>query len=335
MTTSIEPLIRQYVNLSSNSSVKGWWSCVCMLCNDHSKRGGFNFEGLTTSYHCFNCGHATTHDPMVYSGFSENMIKVLTNFGIPKDQYKEIILNNVINQHHNNFKITKKEIEDPDVKIIEIQLPPHFIELDKSNGVWSDVATEYLINHRSVDPKSHPFYILNPIKQQYEIEREWRGRLIIPYYRNNKVVWYQGRDLRPISKLRYLNAQTTSECILSNYESLFTITDDPLFICEGFFDSHCINGIAIFGNTFKKGQMKLLNKSNRRKIYIPDNTKDGRKAALMALEQDWEISMPDIGGCKDINNAVHKYGLMYVLASLHKNIKKGYAGEIAIMTLGV
>lgn len=330
---SLEPLIRQFVDLSSTPSSKGWWTCKCAVCSDYKKRGGFNFDGQTTSYHCFNCGHTATHDPISYSSYTDDMVTVLTNFGIPEDSYKPINLNSLKSKYKNGSKKEEKHVVDPDTKIIPVEFPNYFKPLNECNDTWSEVATEYLENYRCVDPSSYPFYLLDPQPKTKEIERKWRGRIIIPFFRNNNIVYYQGRDLRPDSKMRYNNAETTSECILSNYDILFQDYDKPLYICEGFFDAHMVNGVATFGNVLKAGQIKILNKTRREKVYVPDRTRDGQRGALQALEQGWKVSVPDIGSAKDINRAVRKYGLLYVMTTLKKNIKSGYAGEIAVRTL--
>ena len=317
---SLEHLIRQYVMLPVHSSSGGWYSCKCAICNDYKKRGGFKFEDNITSYNCFNCGHTAIHDPITYNGFSKQMIEVLTSFNVPEDQYKQLNLSVVVNKGINGEISHIKTVVDPDTKLVPIELPSFFIPLMQSDDTWSTIAKEYLQFDRDIDPSSYPFYILHPTKKLPVIERNWRGRLIIPYYRNNSVVFYQGRDLRDFSKMRYNNAESASQCILSDYDILFKDLDKPLYVCEGFFDAISIKAVAIFGNRFKPGQIKILNSTKRNKVYIPDRTKDGQTAALQAIDEGWGISIPDFGDCKDVSAAVHKYGLLYCLKTIQDNI---------------
>jgi hypothetical protein len=318
---SLESLIRQYVQLPVHSTTGGWYTCKCAVCNDYKKRGGFKFEGNLTSYNCFNCGHTAVHDPLSYNGFSKDMIAVLDAFNIPDDQYKQITLANVVENHKNGVIHTKKPVViDPDTKLMPIEFPSFFMPLQQATDTWSIIAKEYLQYDRDFDPAKYPFFILHPSKKLPVIERTWRGRLIIPYYRNDAVVFYQGRDLRDSTKMRYINAESASQCILSDYDIIFKDIDKPLYICEGFFDAISIKGVAIFGNRFKPGQIKILNSTKRKKVYIPDRTKDGQKAALQALEQGWSISIPDFGDCKDVSAAIHKYGLLYSLKTIQDNI---------------
>jgi hypothetical protein len=74
-------------------------------------------------------------------------------------------------------------------------------------------------------------------------------------------------------------------------------------------------------------QIEWLQKSPRRKIVIPDRTPDGIIMANQAIELNWGVSCPDIGTCKDINEAVIKYGSLYVLASVRDSIYTGFEAK--------
>lgn len=329
---SLENLIHKHVMLSNRPSSKGWWTVKCAVCNDYKKRGAFKFENDSTTYHCFNCAHKAKHDPHQYPSISENMQRVLDDFNVPDDEYKQISFNGY--KLLGGSKGTIKKIEsDPDTKLVEIKLPEQFIPLEHATDKWSIIAEDYIEYHRGLKAASYPYYILDEQKYDKWFERKWRGRLIIPYYRDNKVVWYQGRDLREDSNMRYLNAETESECILSSYEPLFEHTDKPLYIVEGFFDAMSIGGIAIFGNTLKAGQIKLLQKSKRRKVYVPDFKGDGHLGAQQAANLGWEISVPDVGSAKDMNEAVKKYGKLYTMKSLQEHTLSGDAAMIRVNLL--
>lgn len=330
---SLEPIIRQYVTLSTQASSKGWYSCICPVCKDYKKRAAFRFDGPITSYNCFNCNHAATHDPTTYKTISNNMIEVMDCFLIPDNEYNQLIFN-ACSYQRDRIRHKPKVVVDPDTSLHEIHFPDYFVPLKKiKNDKWANIAREYL-TERMVDPNEYDFHILSCDSHDPAIEKKWRARLIIPYYRSKKVVWYQGRDLKLNSKMRYISADSPSECILSDHAQLFKRTTAPLFITEGFFDSFMVNGVAIFGNTFKKGQVKLLQSSSRRKVYVPDNSKDAKLAAIQALANGWEVSIPDVGSCKDLNSAVKRYGKLYVMKTLYDNIISGTAAQVRINTIG-
>lgn len=333
MEISLESCIRQYCNIKGSANSKGWHTCKCKVCNDYKVRAAFNFSGYATTYHCFNCAFVAKHDPSEYASISENMQTVLDAFNVPSDVYKQITLNILeFNLNNGTVKKTKTSI-DPDTELVECELLSCFKPLQKATDTWSTIAKEYLQYDRNIDPESYPFYIMKEKKYDKELENKWRGRLIIPYYRENKVIWYQGRDLRPTSKLRYLNAESESECILSNFDSINQHVNTPIMVCEGFFDAHCIDGVAIFGNVLKKGQLKVLNRTNRQKIYIPDRVGKGYLAANQAIDNGWSVSIPDIGSCKDINQAIVKYGKLYVMKSIRDSILTGDGARIAVSML--
>jgi hypothetical protein len=100
-----------------------------------------------------------------------------------------------------------------------------------------------------------------------------------------------------------------------------------LYIVEGIFDAMSIDGVAIIGNEITDAQIEWLNRSRRKKVYIPDRFGDGRRVALDCLEHGWSISTPDIGSCKDMNEAVKKYGKMYVMKSIAENTADGLVAE--------
>jgi hypothetical protein len=331
---SLQPLIRQYVKLKNAASGKGWYTCKCKVCDDYKVRAGFAFKGNETTYHCFNCNHVAKHNPDEHLSISDNMQSVLDSFGVPDDEYKALVLEILRNNYTRAAPSKKAAVKsDPDTKLVEIEFPKYFVPLSTATDTWAIIAKEYLQYDRGIDPEIYPFHILDNRLYDRSVEYHWRGRLITPYYRNSSVIWYQGRDLRPGSKFRYLNADTMSECILSDYEILNKDFDRNLYICEGFFDSICIGGTAIFGNTFKVGQMKLLSKSPRPKVFIPDRYGNGHIAANQAIAAGWAVSFPDVGTCKDVNEAIVKYGKLYVMKSIEDNVLYGSAAQIAVNTL--
>jgi DNA primase len=164
-------------------------------------------------------------------------------------------------------------------------------------------------------------------------EKRWHGRLIIPFYRDNKLIFYQGRSLTGKGG-RYINSTVSSDAvILYNYNELAKPSNDPLFITEGFFDAYHLNGIAINGNELNPKKINVINQSRRQKIYVPDRYGNGRQAALNAIDAGWSVSIPDVGDCKDINQAIVRFGYMYVYKSLMDSVTTGFKAKVAINAL--
>jgi len=324
----VENIIRKYVMLPSTPSAKGWYSVKCQVCNDYKIRGGFKFTNSVTSYHCFNCGIKPSYDDE-RRFLSDEMVKVLHGFGIPNNEIDAIRFKTLGYKYDKKDK-TSNLVQNP---IIEIPLLPHFYKLiDDDNDMWSVIAREYLQLDRGINYKDYPFYLSKG--NTTKIEKQWFGRLIIPYYRKNTLIYYQGRDLVGTRKLRYRNAILKDDSvILYGYDELYKATTDPLFIVEGFFDAILIDGVAIMGNELSKQKLEVINQSSREKIYIPDLFGNGAAPALSAIAAGWSISIPDIGSCKDINEAVTRFGKLYVIKSIMDNTMRDFEAKVAVTTL--
>lgn len=110
--------------------------------------------------------------------------------------------------------------------------------------------------------------------------------------------------------------------MLFNYDVAMA-TSGPVFVVEGMFDAVRLNGVAFLGNTISEEQAYTLNSIKRQKILIPDRGADGLRSVKEALEFGWDISLPDIGACKDIDEAAKIYGMCYIAYQLKHNVCSG------------
>lgn len=322
----LEDLIRYHVNLPSHHNSRGFYPVLCKLCNDHGRKGnraGFVFDGGVVGYHCFNCGIKTKFDPSVHANYSEKMISVLTAFGITKEEMDSVLL-----ESSDNTKPKSKGKQNPLSSTLdpkEIVLPNHFYRLgSKTDDVWSNIAIEYLEVERNFNYKEYPFYL--------STNKYWTGRLIIPFFKNNQIIYFQGRKMdESIKGPKYRAASVPRDCVLYGFDELFTFSEAPLYIFEGFFDAFLFNGVAILGNDFTPQQIEILNRSKRKKVYVPDRLGNGIIGGKIALEAGWGISLPKIDSAKDVDEAVKKYGKLVVLKSMVDNTI--YDKEIAYIQL--
>jgi hypothetical protein len=324
--TSLENIIKQHVYLPSQRK-NGWHPVLCKICNDHGKKGkraAFKFENNTIGYNCFNCGHTALYDPSVHQIIPKNMVQVLTAFGIEEHEWKQCLLEN-LKKHPEFSKQKQKEI---DYNPTEIQLPEFFVELKNDTNEWSQYAIEYLKNQRGINYKDYPFYICNNITNN-PLSKKWYGRLIIPIYKDNKIIFYQGRDLSNKRKTKYLSPNVERSKVLYGFDHLLTNEHLPLYICEGFFDAFLLNGVAVFGRKISKEQIFWINKSPRKKVVVPDRFGDNSdQFAEQALKLGWGVSTPDIGDAKDVSEAFMKYGKIYTLQSIKENTHEGLLAQI-------
>lgn len=295
-------IIQQHLALTS-STPSGWYTLKCPVCNDYKKRGGFKFDNDTIAYNCFNCSTTAVYKEGT-GKISKKMSEILSLFNIDATILNGVKLDGL------KYKNTNKSetILPPTIYPSFINKPDHFYPLGENTNIINKLAIEYL-QSRSIDITRYSFFMSN--------HKDWKTRVIIPFYWRGNLIYYQGRDLLGNKKLRYLNSSNVRDKILFNMDLL---DNDIVYITEGVFDAMAIDGIAINGNRLTQYQINILNKSLCTKVYIPDRSGgDIEKTIEQVLANGWYVSFPDIGSCKDVNEAVCKYGKLYTLSTIKEN----------------
>lgn len=324
---TLEEVIRSHVQLGRRNS-NGWEECLHPNC-DHGRKGNraaFLFADGSTAFNCFNCGTSTVYDPSKHRSIPDKMAEILQDFNISETEWQgAMMLSMAARDADGTAGVAAKAQGSIEPK--EIILPPEFYYikdgLDRED-TWSQIAVHYL-NDRKIDPSSYPFMLCKKTDNPHM--HKWRGRVIFPIYKAGKLIYYQGRDLTNKLKKKYESPSEPKDKVMYGFEKLFERTGVPLYIVEGFMDAYVIDGIAILGNRITPAQISWLNKSNRKKVYIPDRLGDGKKVAEQCLKLGWHISTPEVGSCKDMNAAVMKYGRIYVMKSIAENTATGFDAE--------
>lgn len=330
-TVALKTIITQYVQLESPNP-KGWQAVRCHVCDDHTKkglRGAFLFDGDSVVYKCWNCSHTAVYNPMENEYMPKNMIRVLDDFGIPTSEWQAVILFSPA--YMNGGKKSEKPkniLDDIEPKILSLPEMFYFLRDAEPTDKLAQDAIKYLTKERGVDPKDYP-YMLSKRADNPRLHK-WLGRIIMPIYKNNKLIYYVGRTLYN-APLKYETPASPKEKVLFGFDKLFERNKAPLLIVEGWFDAYAIGGVATLGNIITPFQAEWLNRSKRDKIYIPDKFGNGKDAALQALGYGWQISTPDIGNnCKDMDDAVKQYGKMYVMKSIMDNTAIDFEAQIQL-----
>lgn len=315
---------------------------LCKVCNDHGKKGpraAFMFEEDGAAYNCFNCGAKGSYKTE-FEHFPKDMREILDAFGVPDDEINGLRFTAMQNRDEGNT--TTKSA--PSIKIApkEIELPDHFYKLQDAEPTdkWAEIARFYL-EDRLIDPDSYPFYLSTGIPGKFtgpEVAKaqfvkqaqKWKGRVIYPVYKDEKLIFYQGRDLTGKARKKYESPSVEKDRVMFGFDQLFDDNPAPIYVVEGFFDAYPINGIAILGNELSEAQIIWLNKSRREKVYIPDKFGDGAKNAKKALKLGWKLSLPDLGNCKDISEGIVKYGRLFVHNTLRENTVGGFEAQAAL-----
>ena len=63
-------------------------------------------------------------------------------------------------------------------------------------------------------------------------------------------------------------------------------------------------------------QAKLIRNLGREVIVVPDQDLSGMTMVDQAMELGWSVSMPEWQDCKDVNDAVSRYGKLATLVSI-------------------
>ena len=328
-----EAAIRQYVFMG-RTSAKGWAPVLCRVCNDHGKKGirsGFKFQPGGFGYNCFNCDASGGFSDNATEMPSDELKHILKCFGIPDDFVSELEMI-VINNRTDPNSVSKRVMEGARTSSARVlELPPYFVPL-KDEPVDSPIrvlAELHLEQDRAMTINDYPFYIAK--RTDDKESRKWANRLIIPVYNHNgQLIFWQGRDLIGNQQRKYLSADVERDGVIYGMDEIQKRTNAPLFITEGIFDAWHVRGCATLGRQLTQNMINLLNSSTREKVVIPDRLGDGQDLALQAVRLGWRVSTPDLGQCKDITEAVVKYGKLYVIKSVMENIHSGTAAETMI-----
>ncbi len=330
---SISDLVNSYVTFNYGMNSKGWSKCYCEVCGDGSRkkgpRGGWLFEGDMAFYHCFNCGVEGNFDPNREHPFSKDMRSIFDAFQIPSKEYNVIAYAN---------KVTGKkgEAKKPEHKQLAVQyhdVPDHFYLLNEAplTNTIANEARKFLRENYALTQDSYKFYLSTGQTKDDDIRnsahvKALAGRLIIPYFKNGRLIYYQARTLGDSPK-KYLNMEVPKANIIFNVDQLYRNMDRPLYIFEGPFDAMHVNGVAVMENHLTSNQIEILSKSPRKKVVVPDRRGDSKKLAQQAIELGWGIALPEIGSNnKDLCDGILRFGKLHILNSL---VSKTYYGQQA------
>jgi len=210
----------------------GWVNIQCPFCDDHSNHGGWNQQ--KGYYNCWKCGWHPTSE----------LVKIKLN--ISKHEAVKII------SKYESFAVQlKKEKRKGGAEKIIL---PYGAEALKS------IHKEYL-RKRNYNPE--------------EIEKQWgilgtnhlgeyKFRIIIPIFINNKIVSWQSRDITGLANLRYITCRPEDEIIFHKYivYGIDQIRNRRAIIVEGVPGVWRIGAgaVATFGTSFTDQQVLFISK---------------------------------------------------------------------------
>lgn len=315
-------------------SPKGFYPLKCPVCGDKKVRAGFKFDDPMGSigYNCFRgrCGHRFrwTDGPA-----NEAMQKLFGAAGIAPQDWAHLV---TIFRNDNGLSKTE---DKPIIRIKE----PEEVKLPRGSKLLTDSdlkdprtkwAIEFLLG-KGIDPLGLPYYLCNGPPPKDELD--FRNRIIIPFYYNGKIIFYQGRWYNPNvkePKAKYLNCRGAErEQLFYNMAELDRETETPLLVVEGVFDAEQIGAVSALSNILTDEQIFRLKRCHRKIIIVPDYDKAGYETVKQAVENEFEVSFPDWGSLNDTGDAIQKYGKYRVAGMVADGLCS--SGEDALIKAGI
>jgi hypothetical protein len=291
--------ILQFLPAKRKTSSSGWTSFNAPCCvhngenQDRRSRGGLKLANEGWSFHCFNCGYTASF--VLGRNLSYKARKLLTWLNVPQEEIERINLESLKHKSIAGLLNERQQVstELQGIHFEDRDLPADMQPLTKS-------AEEYLRN-RNIS-LNYPFlYKTMP-----------RPGIVIPFTHDNQVVGHTTRFLDDRIPKYIQDLQpgyvfgTDLQNDLWNY----------VLVMEGVFDALSVNGLAVLHAEVNDAQVRLIRSLGKEVIVVPDQDVAGMKLVDRAVELGWSVSMPEWPDCKDVNDAVIKYGKLATLISI-------------------
>jgi hypothetical protein len=308
----------------------GWISFNAVCCqhsgenSDTRSRGGVITGAMgQINYHCFNCGFKTGYQPgrvlsfkfrklLGWLGADQNEIQRLVFDAL---RVRDIVDPGIVAEPEEEIKFEKRKLPAEALSFLALV---EFYELaDKSYPRGMIHAVEYACS-RKIDLQKYEFF-WSP-----EVEHKMSHRIIIPFKYQGETIGYTARALVDGIKPKYY----------TDYPGNFVFNLDQqhrdnkfVIVCEGPFDAMSVDGVSVQANDLSETQAELIEALGKQVIVIPDFDRHvnrqgksvwpGEQLIKRAMEFGWSVSFPIWREtCKDVNDAVIKYGKLFVLKSI-------------------
>lgn len=320
----MEDEIRSRVSLSGPDT-RGFYNLKCLCCNDYKIRAGFKFDGNIIGFNCWNCG--TTGRYEEFSGkISKNFRKILNCHGVSNEDIDKIINSSFFtNKAEDDKKITLDKLTQVNLNTPTVKLPPKSFKLGSTEEFtgYQQKIVDYLVS-RKIDIFKYNFF--------FSLDERYLNKVIIPFYRNGKMIYWQARSIMPGEKSRYDNSPGSRDAIIFNYDKIHSSDFYPLIVSEGVFDAMVFDGVAIMGSKLTAAKIEILKSSKRKLLFVIDKDNNGKSLAHEALKHGWDISfLPD--GIADINDGAQKIGKAATAFYIRKNIPADYDHALMLLNL--
>lgn len=323
MLNIVSDFTKSILPAKKKTTPSGWTSFNAPCCHHNGEsadtrgRGGLtaNQDG-SVSFHCFNCNFKASYQPGRHLTFKFR--KLLKWLGADDTDIKRLVIEAIRVRELVNPEEVRAEAEEekiefkvrdlPEGAVSFQQMTTHHILDDFRNvpGLLNS-AVDY-VKARKIDHTRYDFLWTD------STEHSLHQRVIIPCIWQGRTIGYTSRAFVDGVKPKYY----------SHYEPNFVFNmnnqlSDSKFVivCEGPFDAMSVDGVAVLNNECNETQADIIESLGKEVIVVADKDRAGAKMIKNALEYGWTVSFPVwLETCKDINEAVVKYGKLFVLKTI-------------------
>lgn len=295
--------VLSYLPAKRKQTPSGWISFNAPCCDDRRGRGGIKVTEQGWSYHCFNClrtasfilGRPVSFKARSFLGLLHVPEHEIEHLNLESLRHRSIhgLLDDRTRVANALANIEFEEIDDfpPGSEIITPDLPKYWNYL-RSRHVPEDFPAMTTIRTDGI---------------------HWtREHVTIPFTYDGKIVGWTARMLD----------NKTPKFISHSQPGYVFGTDFQhdnwkyAIVVEGIFDALSIGGLAVMHSTVSDAQARLIRNLGREVIVVPDQDQTGLDLIDRAVELGWSVSIPDWEDCKDVNDAVKKYGQLGTLLTI-------------------
>jgi predicted RNA-binding Zn-ribbon protein involved in translation (DUF1610 family) len=295
--------ILSYLPTKRKQTPSGWVSFNCPCCQEKRSRGGLKATEQGWSYHCFNCGFTASF--VLGRSLSYKARSFLNKLGVTESEINQINLESL--RHRNIHGIL-----DDRIRVLNALSEVKFNEMDDFPPGSEVITPELKFYWKYLRDRCVPedFPAMTTIRTD---GIHWvRPHVTIPFTYDGQVVGWTARML-----------DDKSPKFISHTQPGYVFGTDlqhdnwqHALVMEGIFDALSIGGLALMHNNISDAQARLIRNLGREITVVPDQDHAGIELIDRAVELGWAVSIPDWEGCKDVNDAVKKYGRLATLLTI-------------------
>jgi len=288
----------------------GWYSFNAPCCEhngqtaDRRQRGGLKVTDDSWSFHCFNCNYTASF--VLGRAVSFRARRLLTWMGVPENEIEHLTLESLRHRSIHGLISDRQQVLNTlqGITFEERELPA-FSELLTAE---LDVKRCQYVQARGV-PGHFPIMTI--------ANKNVRPNVIVPFTYNNQIVGHTTRYLDD-RKPKYVSD------VQPGY--VFGVDQQQdnwqrVIVTEGIFDALSIDGVAVMHSEISDAQARLIRSLGRQVIVVPDQDLSGLSLIDRAVELGWNVSIPEWDNCKDVNDAVQRYGKLATILSILENVE--------------